>query len=114
MILRPYPRHVGFEACKDVLLGHKSGELQADMVEADGHARGGASTVSHGRAEPCSGAADGSWNMAPRRPGQALPDRSDGPIMTRTYARQELAVPPFTEEQIRETLRRGGQAQSRR
>jgi iron only hydrogenase large subunit-like protein/uncharacterized Fe-S cluster-containing protein len=96
----------GFEACEGVLRSMRCAELDADMVElmaCEGGCING--PAMEGRLNTAL-ARQRVLEFGSRRQGQALPDRGEWPIMTRTYQDRSVPVPSFTEEQIREALRR--------
>lgn len=106
----------GLRGCEDVLLGIRSGQLDADMVElmaCTGGCINGPAMEKVGRYE-----SDGKpehnifvarqriIDYATRQQSRPLATRADWPQLERSYEDRSVAVPEFSEAQIVEVLRR--------
>ncbi|MHB1293690.1 MAG: [Fe-Fe] hydrogenase large subunit C-terminal domain-containing protein [Anaerolineae bacterium] len=97
----------GLSACEDVLRGIRLGKLSARLVElmaCEGGCING--PVMEGRVESVFLARQRVLEYASRRQSPPLPTRDEWPPLDRGYTDQHIALPSFTEEQVREVLHR--------
>jgi len=96
----------GLEACRDVLGSIRTGDLRADMVELMACQGGCINGPAMAGREGITLARQRVLEYGSHHQKQPLPDREQWPVLTRGYQDRCIQAPAFTEEQIREVLRR--------